>query len=59
MGFKRNEQKATRVKNVTFQYYEILTRKSGFKVKKKVKYLGVTLTNLNYFKAILHLCGMI
>lgn len=30
---------------MTTQDYETLTKKPGFKVKKKVKYLGVTLTD--------------
>lgn len=43
------------VKNITVQDHEILTRKSGFKVKKNVKHLGVILLIkiLNYFRVIM------
>lgn len=32
---------------MTTKDYETLTKKPGFKVKKIVKYLGMTLTNIN------------
>lgn len=47
-GFKTNKQKTIMlINNVSFQDSDTFIKKSDFKVEKKVKYLGVMLTNTN------------